>query len=450
MFFPLELNLFLYSYVRTTSSSSTTTTKKLLAMFTLTCIRLSVEFTCFFPTFQTKTFSPFRSTQIRLDTSATSTSDLTTVEKRKFPLHLFPDGRYSRKGFLRTRWRLRRTQVDLVNVHLFHDASNLVSFEAAPSIYCDYRRRALRHVLDHLEADSDGHGRKPFFIFGDFNFRLEGKAVLKKLTRGLSRVEGAGEGTSAVSLGESGKEVSSSDAVKNSADCLQFLDGESEEVVLRVSKKEFRLSRPSLSETFSQRWEQWRRFDRELSAGDAGSRLVEMELNFPPTYPYVEDGDAATGASAYMETRVPAWCDRVLMSYTARDLIVDEDEDEDEDRGLSMGDALQGASSAEYNMIGRDSCMGDHKPVFLRFKLASASVEGGLPSPFGGAADQKPVPTITEMSPTSVRVPRVESPTYTDLLSGGGGGSGTGAAPCTRYVDIKEVSHIKLFKETTV
>lgn len=36
---------------------------------------------------------------------------------------------------------------DLVNLHLFHDASNLVSSDCSPSVYSSNRRRALTHVL---------------------------------------------------------------------------------------------------------------------------------------------------------------------------------------------------------------------------------------------------------------------------------------------------------------
>ncbi|KPJ21630.1 Type I inositol-1,4,5-trisphosphate 5-phosphatase [Papilio machaon] len=42
--------------------------------------------------------------------------------------------KWSRKGFLRTRWLLRGTAVEFVNIHLFHDASNLVAMEPFPSV----------------------------------------------------------------------------------------------------------------------------------------------------------------------------------------------------------------------------------------------------------------------------------------------------------------------------
>lgn len=37
---------------------------------------------------------------------------------------------------------------DLVNIHLFHDASNLVAWETSPSVYAGIRHKALGYVLD--------------------------------------------------------------------------------------------------------------------------------------------------------------------------------------------------------------------------------------------------------------------------------------------------------------
>lgn len=54
---------------------------------------------------------------------------VTTKEKAKFPQDFFPECKWSRKGFLRTRWSLGGTVFDLINIHLFHDASNFVAME---------------------------------------------------------------------------------------------------------------------------------------------------------------------------------------------------------------------------------------------------------------------------------------------------------------------------------
>lgn len=52
--------------------------------------------------------------------------------------------KWSRKGFLRTRWNLNGTIFDLVNIHLFHDASNFVAMETVKMLifrldFCSFR-----------------------------------------------------------------------------------------------------------------------------------------------------------------------------------------------------------------------------------------------------------------------------------------------------------------------
>lgn len=73
---------------------------------------------------------------------------------------------------------------DLINIHLFHDASNFTAMEEYPSSYTKTRQDALRYTLDRLDADE--YDNVPFFLFGDFNFRLNTGEVVKKITRDLS------------------------------------------------------------------------------------------------------------------------------------------------------------------------------------------------------------------------------------------------------------------------
>lgn len=51
---------------------------------------------------------------------------------------------------------------------------------------------------------------------------------------------------------------------------------------------------------------------------DFCGQLFEFPINFPPSYPFVEDSDVSAD---YMQTRCPAWCDRVVLSQTAKPLI---------------------------------------------------------------------------------------------------------------------------------
>ncbi|XP_072935638.1 inositol polyphosphate-5-phosphatase A isoform X2 [Epargyreus clarus] len=217
---------------------------------------------------------------------------VTTKEKAKFPQHFFPECKWSRKGFLRTRWSIRGTSVEFVNIHLFHDASNLLAMEPFPSVYCRSRRRALRHTLRHLHSDINA---APYFIFGDFNFRTDTGGVVKKVTEDLqARRLQSGTNTD--------------------ASRLQFRAGE--RLVLSVGKKEF--AHCDHQKIFREPWLQ--RFDRELEA--LRPHLYEFPVKFPPTYPFEEDVHLPTH---YMKTRCPAWCDRILLSQSARLLIQQSD-----------------------------------------------------------------------------------------------------------------------------
>ncbi|MED6247057.1 hypothetical protein ATANTOWER_028945, partial [Ataeniobius toweri] len=70
--------------------------------------------------------------------------------------------------------------LDLVNIHLFHDASNLIAVNSSPSIYSANRKKALRYVINRI-SDSPSNPF-PFFLFGDFNFRLDTLTLVQRLT----------------------------------------------------------------------------------------------------------------------------------------------------------------------------------------------------------------------------------------------------------------------------
>lgn len=90
-------------------------------------------------------------------------------------------------------------------------------------------------------------------------------------------------------------------------------------------------------------------FDKELNSSE--EPLYELDKNFPPSYPFMED---MVNAESYMETRCPAWCDRVVFNSDFKQDVVEKD------------------SNIEYGMIGRKICMGDHKVNFLIFKFLLA------------------------------------------------------------------------------
>ena len=79
----------------------------------------------------------------------------------------------------------------------------------------------------------------PLFIFGDFNFRLEGKSVVRKLTGDKMKAPDAAEVAAAAAASVSRKNCDA--AAKATNDIRFFRDDDSKEVVLSIGKKEFNL-----------------------------------------------------------------------------------------------------------------------------------------------------------------------------------------------------------------
>ncbi|XP_036684942.1 inositol polyphosphate-5-phosphatase A isoform X8 [Balaenoptera musculus] len=227
--------------------------------------------------------------------------------------------KWSRKGFIRTRWCLADCAFDLVNIHLFHDASNLVAWETSPSVYSGIRHKALGYVLDRIIDQR--FEKASYFVFGDFNFRLDSKSVVETLcTKATMQTVRAAD---------------TNEVVK-----LIFRESDNDrKVMLQLEKKLF--------DYFNQ--EVFRddngtallEFDKELSVFK--DRLYELDISFPPSYPYSED---SSQGRQYMNTRCPAWCDRVLMSPSAKELILRSESEE---------------KVVTYDHIGPSVCMGDHK-----------------------------------------------------------------------------------------
>uniref|UniRef100_A0A673CAD0 inositol-polyphosphate 5-phosphatase n=1 Tax=Sphaeramia orbicularis TaxID=375764 RepID=A0A673CAD0_9TELE len=256
-----------------------------------------------------------------------------SLEKEKFPQDYFPESKWSRKGFIRTRWALADCAFDLVNIHLFHDASNLVAWEKSPSVYSGTRQKALDYNQDPSLITDQRYEKLPYFVFGDFNFRLDSKQVIESLcsTATMQTVRAADT---------------------NEVDKLIFRESDNDrKVVLQLEKKLFNYVNQDVFR--ENNGTSLLEFDKELSVFK--DRLHELEISFPPSYPYSED---CSQGKEYMNTRCPAWCDRILMSASARDLVLKPENEE---------------KSIVYDNIGPNVCMGDHKPVFLSFRITTGA-----------------------------------------------------------------------------
>uniref|UniRef100_A0A8D0CWQ8 inositol-polyphosphate 5-phosphatase n=1 Tax=Sander lucioperca TaxID=283035 RepID=A0A8D0CWQ8_SANLU len=246
-----------------------------------------------------------------------------SLEKEKFPQDYFPE--VGNKVFFHP------SAFDLVNIHLFHDASNLVAWEKSPSVYSGTRQKALGYVLDRITDQR--HEKLPYFVFGDFNFRLDSKQVIESLcsTATLQTVRAADT---------------------NEVDKLIFRESDNDrKVVLQLEKKLFNYVNQDVFR--ENNGTSLLEYDKELSVFK--DRLHELEISFPPSYPYSED---SSQGKQYMNTRCPAWCDRILLSPSARDLALKPENEE---------------KSIVYDNIGPNVCMGDHKPVFLSFRITAGA-----------------------------------------------------------------------------
>ncbi|XP_022670026.1 type I inositol 1,4,5-trisphosphate 5-phosphatase-like isoform X2 [Varroa destructor] len=425
-----------------------------------------------------------------------------TVHKHKFSPDMTPMQRSSRKGFLRTRWQLAENliPIELMNVHLFHDESNFVAMQQFPSLYSEGRRRALRFALERIGTDLDDNEPRSskqclphaFFIFGDFNFRLDTGAVVSWLSEGaelhetkdetgkLTRQEfhqrtisttistvttltkttashddaptseesaGTHQGERAVSAvlaaqTESGsykqklegkdskragkmavndrrttfcdaggegthnrseprqvaqKQYKASDEVYHCSSSeqyqLQGVPGSSvtekhkseqkgaiqghqgvgsafsttSEVstmsaapgrkseggccprrVLTLEKKLFELHEDRAKTRFTSDLNRNKLLSHDKEPEFFKEELDEFTIQFPPTYPYTESAD---DGHSFMGTRCPSWCDRVLFGLKTRNALC-----------LRL---------IEYDVVGKEHCMGDHKPVLLRVRIGN-------------------------------------------------------------------------------
>ncbi|XP_049341751.1 inositol polyphosphate-5-phosphatase A [Astyanax mexicanus] len=256
-----------------------------------------------------------------------SLDGVATVEKEKFPKNFWPDIKWSRKGYMRTRWIIHNQGLDLVNVHLFHDASNLIACNSSPSVYSTNRQKALRYIINRISDSS--YSPLPFFLFGDFNFRLDTQSLVQNLS------------TSAEV--QTVKKDSSNEVEK----IIYEEKDNDHKVLLHIETKLFAYLHQAVFR--ENNGKELLKYDKEIAAFH--DVITEEQILFPPSYPYSED---YTKPTQYMNTRCPSWCDRILMSHSTQDIIQRREE---------------GESNIVYNTLGPNVCMGDHKPVFLFFAL---------------------------------------------------------------------------------
>lgn len=249
-------------------------------------------------------------------------NDVPTIQKQKFPHNHFPEGRWSRKGFMLTRWRLSGRIIDLVNIHLMNDICNIKAIEASPSKYTHFRKDSLRYTLDKLNNNESDHS----IIFGDFNTRLDTKLFVENYMKALDPLI----------VHNDGETIPRSVVYKSIDDHEQDL--------LLVCARKFNLHN---WEYFTEKnIAELLQLDTELTW--CSDELKELDILFLPSYPHSED---PTTNAVYSNTRCPAWCDRILFdAQTHKEL-------------------KESFYPTLYNCIGKDVCIGDHKPVFLSFSF---------------------------------------------------------------------------------
>ena len=235
----------------------------------------------------------------------------------KYPSDFFPEcPNWTRKGFIYTRWLIAGKPIEFTNIHLFHDPDNRILLKESPSRYSYNRKKSLEHSLKIISQISPFEC--PSYIFGDFNFR-QNQCLIKQhlLDNGFAPASDSNEETVH----------------------LQHPNGD----YLKVQLKRFSLKCDALT---NNGLEAMRKFDTEFSPFK--DVLFELPIAFPPSYPLCEDSEEP---DMYNETRAPSWCDRILMNKLTLDSITKE------------------GNNSEYFRVGKGVCLGDHKPICLKFNL---------------------------------------------------------------------------------
>eukprot|EP00122_Pirum_gemmata_P020612 Pgem_evm1s19261 len=113
------------------------------------------------------------------------------AQTKSFPRNFFPElqATWTRKGYIHTLIQCKGERLGFVNVHLFHDESNLVQLEASRSVYSKNRANALEYVMKNIDYTnkSINNDEQHVVLFGDFNFRTDTYSLLNKLSENLTR-----------------------------------------------------------------------------------------------------------------------------------------------------------------------------------------------------------------------------------------------------------------------
>ncbi|KAF7490849.1 Type I inositol 1, 4, 5-trisphosphate 5-phosphatase [Sarcoptes scabiei] len=288
-----------------------TSEDKFTALGNLYFIHKSIEASIW--NFDNRTFVPVSGKE----THYGQIESVSTKFKLKFPKEFFPECKWSRKGFMLTRWLIKGKIFDTINIHLFHDESNFLAISESPSTYVKYRRQALEYALKFFDNDV----QNSFFIFGDFNFRLDCLSLVQNLTDDFKL-----------------------NCKKNkNGEILQIVyQNQNDGAKLSIEKKHFSYSDRSFFLDLKN-LEKLKQFDKELD--HFGAKLFELDIKFPPSYPFDESLNIR---DRYMNTRCPSWCDRIFMNNAARVCI-------------------NNGKNIIYDIMGYNVTMGDHKPVYLFF-----------------------------------------------------------------------------------
>eukprot|EP00164_Ancoracysta_twista_P001683 GFYU01002207.1.p1 GENE.GFYU01002207.1~~GFYU01002207.1.p1 ORF type:complete len:381 (-),score=71.94 GFYU01002207.1:318-1460(-) len=223
----------------------------------------------------------------------------------------------ARKGFLRTRWEIGGKEMDMFNIHLFHDENNVIASEESPTRFATKRADALQETITACGVSS----AFPTFFYGDFNFRLE----LSRLAPALRKREWHRDGGEAtLDLGEKTFVYSEMKEVFANRECVTWV-------------KKFE--------------EELKRFNAEHN-----NLFREFTIDFPPTFPF------DCSVQQFMGTRAPGYCDRVFLTEAVKQLLAVDNKK----MGPEASQPYEWQADGNVKYTSMDSfTVGDHKPVAL-------------------------------------------------------------------------------------